>query len=58
MGGIKVGRNSFIGALSLVNKDVPENAIVASIPARILRIQNEQELHEHPCWDYIKDNHC
>ena len=55
MGGVKIGRNAFIGALTLVNKDVPENAIVAGIPARVLRIQNEDELHEHPCWNHIKD---
>lgn len=54
MGGVTVGNNAFVGALTLVNKDVPENAIVAGIPARILRIQTEKELEEHPCWESIK----
>ena len=55
MGGVKIGKNSFIGALSLVNKDVPDNAIVAGIPARVMRIQTVEELEEHPCWKSIKE---
>ncbi len=35
--GIKVGRNSIVGAGSVVTKDVPENTIVAGNPARVLR---------------------
>ena len=54
MGGVRIGRNAFIGALSLVNKDVPDNAIVGGIPARVLRLQSEYELTEHPCWNHIK----
>lgn len=52
---MKIGKNSFIGALSLVNKDVPDNAIVAGIPARVMRIQTVEELKEHPCWKSIKE---
>lgn len=54
MGGVKIGRNAFIGALSLVNRDVPENAIVAGIPAKVIRIQDAKELKEHPCSNYMK----
>jgi len=35
--GIKVGKNSLIGAGSVVTKDVPPNSVVAGNPARILR---------------------
>ena len=35
--GIKVGRNSIVGAGSVVTKDIPENTIVAGNPARVLR---------------------
>lgn len=38
-GGIVVGDNSIIGANAVVNKPVPENAIVAGIPAKIIRIK-------------------
>jgi len=34
--GVKIGNNSIIGAMSLVNKDVPENTIVGGVPARKL----------------------
>ena len=37
MGGITVGNNVIIGAYAVVNKPVPNNAIVAGVPARILR---------------------
>ena len=40
-GGITIGNNVEIGANAVVNKPVPDNAIVAGIPAKILRIKNE-----------------
>ena len=36
---VKIGNNSIIGAGSVVTKDVPENAIVAGNPARILKLR-------------------
>ena len=35
--GLTIGENAIIGAGSTVTKDVPENAVVAGNPARILR---------------------
>lgn len=40
-GGITIGNNAEIGANAVVNKSVPENAIVAGIPAKVLRIKND-----------------
>lgn len=40
-GKIKVGNNVIIGANSVVNKDVPDNAIVAGAPAKVLRFRND-----------------
>ena len=40
-GGIRVGDNAIIGANAVVNKPVPDNAVVAGVPARILRIRND-----------------
>ncbi|MEK6880946.1 MAG: acyltransferase, partial [Nanoarchaeota archaeon] len=34
---VKIGNNAIIGAGSVVTKDVPENAVVAGNPAKILR---------------------
>ena len=38
--GVKIGNNSIIGANSVVVKDVPENAIVGGIPAKLLKYKN------------------
>lgn len=37
IGKINVGNNVIIGANSVVNKDVPNNCIVAGVPARVIR---------------------
>ena len=38
IGGIVVGNNVFIGANAVVVKDIPDNAVVGGIPARILNM--------------------
>lgn len=42
-GGITIGNNVTIGANAVVNKPVPANAVVAGIPAKILRIKRSEE---------------
>lgn len=36
MPGVTVGENSVVGAFSFVNRDVPDNVIVAGVPATVL----------------------
>ena len=50
MGDVVIGNNVSIGALSLVNKDVPDNAIVAGIPAKIIRFRSPEEIKEWQEW--------
>ncbi|NUM76446.1 N-acetyltransferase [candidate division KSB1 bacterium] len=37
--GLTIGENAIVGAGSVVTKDVPANAVVAGVPARVTRIQ-------------------
>lgn len=39
-GGITIGNNVEIGANAVVNKPMPDNAVVAGVPAKILRIKD------------------
>tara|TARA_B100000683_G_C12358658_1_gene502136 strand:- start:466 stop:873 length:408 start_codon:yes stop_codon:yes gene_type:complete len=40
--GVKIGKNSVIGAMSLVNKDIPENSIAAGVPVKIIGNINDK----------------
>lgn len=38
--GVKVGKGSIIGAYSIVNKNIPSNAIAAGQPAKVIKLYN------------------
>lgn len=42
LGGIRIGKNSIVGAGSVVTKDVPANSIVAGNPAKFIRKVNQE----------------
>ena len=44
LGGVKIADNVTVGALTLVNKDIPDNAIVVGSPGRVLRIKTPEEV--------------
>ena len=38
LGGVKIGDNVQVGANAVVTKDIPDNAVVAGVPAKVIRI--------------------
>ena len=43
MKGVTIGENAIVGAGAVVTKDVPTNAIVAGVPAKVIKYRNEQK---------------
>jgi len=64
MGGITIGNGAVIGAGAIVTKDVPPYAIVAGVPAKVIKYRFSQEiidkLEELQWWslpeDILKEN--
>lgn len=40
LSGVKIGKNCVVGANAVVTKDVPDNSIVAGVPAKIIGTRN------------------
>ena len=49
--GVHIGKNSVIGACSVVTRDIPENVLAVGTPCRVLR-----EIGEHDREFYHRDN--
>ena len=41
--GVRIGKNSIIGAGSVVTKDIPDDALAAGVPCRVLRAVGEHD---------------
>ena len=57
--GITIGNGAVIGAMAMVTKDVPPYAIVAGIPAKVIRFRFDENtintLQESEWWNYDDD---
>jgi len=42
---ITIGTNCYVGAGAVVTKDVPNNAVVVGVPARVIRYRNSGDVH-------------
>lgn len=51
--GVTIGSNVAIGAGSVVNKDIPDNCIVAGVPAKVIRTYDEYKDKMTPFFDKI-----
>ena len=43
LSGVRIGRGAVIGAGSVVTKDIPDGAIAAGVPARVIRMRGSSE---------------
>ena len=41
--GVTIGKNSVIGAGSVVTRDIPENVVAVGVPCRVLRPINDRD---------------
>lgn len=50
IGGVEIGDNCFIGALTLVNKSFPANSMIVGIPGKNIRQRDQEELERYNQW--------
>ena len=55
IGKIRVGSNVLIGANAVVNKDVPDNCIVAGVPAKVIRNLEKDEDGHINIWSLLEN---
>lgn len=48
IGAVKIGNNVVVGANAVVTKDVPDNAVVAGVPAKIISMKGSTDYIRNP----------
>ncbi len=41
--GVTIGENTIVGAMSLVNKDLPPNSVAYGVPAKVVKVQGDND---------------
>ncbi len=52
--GVRVGKGAVVAALAVVTEDVPENAVVAGAPARIIKMKDEKTIEKTKILDDLR----
>lgn len=52
--GVRVGKGSVVAALAVVTQDVPENAVVAGSPAKIIKMKDEKTIEKTKILDDLR----
>ena len=50
--GVTIGAGSIIGALSVVNRDIPANSIAVGAPAKVIKQWDQKTL----CWKSVNES--
>lgn len=53
--GVRIGKGSIVAAGAVVIEDVPENVVVGGIPARILKVKDQQSLDKSQIMDALRE---
>ena len=53
--GVHIGKNAVVAAGAVVTEDVPENAVVAGAPARVLKQRDEKTNSKTPFVDALRE---
>jgi 2,3,4,5-tetrahydropyridine-2,6-dicarboxylate N-acetyltransferase len=52
--GVRVGKGSVVAALAVVTQDVPENAVVAGSPAKVIKMKDEKTIEKTKILDDLR----
>ena len=58
MPGVTIGKNVVVGARALINKDVPQNTLVAGVPARVIKEKSFQDVSYEEKIKIVKESVC
>jgi len=53
--GCHIGKGAVVAAGAIVIGDVPENAVVAGVPAKIIKMKDEKSMHKTEIVDALRN---